>query len=213
VKSLSQYYELGPTGYIGNCPARDETLQWTLLQQNREECPWIKETATCSLGRIQVITGDGGTKVVSHATILGCMKPALLHYTRDSTANPHTCSIYKQNNTGDNLYFFHQLMLENCPKVTDTCFSKDFCIPYSESSVRPFQTGTSDRSFEAGIVVAIIAIILVIIAIALFASFCKNPLNRGANYSPTQIQNTVTIRHTEILDPENPSTSKDDVFT
>jgi len=155
------------------------------------------------------VTEEGPRTVVSYATVLGCVKSALLHYIRDNSNKG--CSLFHKNNTGDTFQFTHKLTLENCPKVTDYCNANSFCIPYSESDVRPFQTG-GDKSFEAGIVVAIVAVIVVIVVIALFATFCKNPLSRGANYSPSEVQ-SVSVRNIETPDPESQPESKDDVFT
>lgn len=210
VQSLMPFYEFGPVGYIGACPSRDERIQWTLLQQSPEECPYIRETATCSLGRLEVISEDGPRTIASYATVLGCVKSALLHYIKDHSSKGG-CSIFQKSNAEDSGTFTHNLTLENCPKITDYCNGKSFCIPYSESIVKPFQHG-GDKSFEAGIIIAIIFVIVIVVVIALFAAFCKNPLNRSSNYSPAQVQN-ISVRNIRASDPEIPTELKDDVIT
>jgi len=205
-KSLNLYYEFGPTGFIGNCPAQDETLQWTILQQSSDNCPLTRESATCSLGRLQIVSEQIGNinitadavAVTSHATILGCAKLALLRYIKESTSSPHTCSIYRQNNTGENSYLLHHLMLENCPKVTDYCNSRNYCIPFQQSIVKLFQTGKDDRSFETGIIISIIAIIVVLLLVAIIATSCNSPLSRSTNYSPAHVRITTAIEIQEI---------------
>lgn len=128
--------------------------------------------------------------------------PRQLSFTTSKISQAKGDAVSSKNNTGDHESLSHQLTLENCPKPTDYCNAKSFCIVYSESVVKPFREmyGKHGKSFEAGLIISIIVIILVIVVAALLGNFCWNPLARSINYSPAHDQIADAAEEIEIGD-------------
>ncbi len=198
LETLKPYYDYGANGYVAPCSNPDYVVEWTSSQFDTPACPRIqsnsgKDEATCSVGRIQVITRKAGEpkRVTSHATILGCMSLNLLTYMKPYT-DQQACSILPHNSTLPVGGYTHSMELENCPKISDYCNTVNFCVPPREAVVKPFRPPGKDSSFEIGIVIAIVAVIFVIFIVLILASVCKHPLKRSVNYSPARAQVKLT---------------------
>ena len=194
INTLKPYYDYGQSGYVPPCHNPEFVVEWTADQFTIPSCARIqmgsgRDEATCSLGRIQVISRKSGDSkpFTTHATILGCMTLELLTFMKPYS-DKQVCSILSANSTGSG--YSHSLELENCPKISDFCNTVNFCIPPKESVVKPFRAQGKDSSFETGIIVAIVVVIFIIFVVLIMASVWKNPLKRSVNYSPAQVQAT-----------------------
>lgn len=181
-------------------------------QQDETSCRVTGNSATCSVGRMQVKSylGSGQPPIISHATVLGCPQDKLLIAIKNSKVKTQ-CNIIVMNGTTVGSKLFNRMELEHCSQTGNLCYDRDYCVDPEQSVVKEFKPTRFSR-FDYVLVIGIIIFIVVMFCAIIGASLCSFPVSKPTNLrrsrqdaSLVKVQSTTSATRARLEDSSRDS--------